>query len=88
MASARWQYPATPTADQLAQKESMDKEEPPKSEGYNIALHEEFFGAIAKAEDKWVDNSKDYGKCRTHAYTVKMGILYDHELANTYAQSC
>ena len=39
----------------------MQNATPPKPDGYNKELGEEFYGVLDKLQEKWVDDSKDYG---------------------------
>ena len=64
LALARWQFPYSLSAEQQVEKERLQKATPAKPKGYNRELEEEFSGALDKRQEKWVDDSKDYGWSR------------------------
>ena len=63
VALARWQCPHSLSAEQRVEKEKLQKATPEKPVGYNRELEEEFFRALTKVQEKWVDESRDY--CRS-----------------------
>jgi hypothetical protein len=63
VAFAKWQYPHTLTTEQYAAKEAADRkadEENPLPAGTNKYLYDEFFGALKKRRELFLDDSKDY----------------------------
>lgn len=64
VAVARWQFPYSLNAEQKAEKEELQKVAPAKPEGYKKELGEELSKAMDKGQEKWVDDSKDYGNSK------------------------
>lgn len=69
VAVARWQIPYTLSAEQQVEKEKSQKATPAKPTGYNTKLDEEFSKALDERQEKWVDDSKDYGTFRLLSHT-------------------
>ena len=65
VAVARWQFPYILTAAQQLEKSKSQKATPAKPKGYNHPLDAEFSKALEKRQEKWVDDSKDYGTFST-----------------------
>lgn len=63
VALARWQFPYSLSAEQQVEKEKLQKASAEKPVGYNTELEEKILRELAKFQEKWVDDSKDY--CRS-----------------------
>lgn len=61
VAVARWQIPYSLSVEQQAEKEKLQEAKLARPEGYNKELEEAFSAALDKLQEKWVDDSKDYG---------------------------
>lgn len=61
VALARWQFPYSLSSEQQAEKEELQKVTPARPERWNKELEHEFSGACDKLQEKWVDDSRDYG---------------------------
>lgn len=68
VAVARWQFPYRLSAEQKAEKEELQKAAPARPEGYNKELEEDFSKVRDKLQEKWVDDSKDFGKSKPPIY--------------------
>ena len=65
VAFSKWQFPHTLTEQQQAKKKTLGQDNhfgDDAPEGYNYKLSCDFFEMIEKKHEKWVDDSKDYGK--------------------------